>query len=62
MYTYNAARLAHAEDDTGVLAPGYAADFVALDRDPLDGSRFTDCTVLSTWSDGAAVYQSAVRV
>ncbi len=55
MYTYNAAVLAHAETKTGVLAPGYAADFVVLDRDPLDAAAFTDCTVLSTWSDGKLV-------
>jgi predicted amidohydrolase YtcJ len=59
MYTYNAARLAHAETQTGVLSPGYAADFVVLDRDPLDGQRFTDCRVLATWSDGAPVFQGA---
>jgi predicted amidohydrolase YtcJ len=57
MYTYNAAKLAHVEDRTGLLAPGYAGDFVVLDRDPLDGVRFTDCSVLSTWSDGNIVYQ-----
>jgi predicted amidohydrolase YtcJ len=59
MYTYNAARLAHAENETGVLAPDYAADFVVLDRDPLDGARFTDCSVLSTWSDGVPVYETS---
>jgi predicted amidohydrolase YtcJ len=62
MYTYNAARLAHAEHETGVLAPGYAGDFVVLDRDPLDGGRFTDCTVLSTWSNGAPVYEIAAAL
>ncbi len=59
MYTYNAARLAHAEACTGLLAPGYAADFVVLDRDPLDGARFADSAVLATWSDGAPVYRSS---
>ena len=57
MYTYNAARLAHAENETGVLAPGYAADFVVLDRDPLDGAKFTECGVLATWADGTPVYE-----
>ena len=57
MYTHNAAKLAHVEDETGILAAGYAADFVVLDRDPLDGARFTDCTVLSTWADGQPVYR-----
>ncbi len=58
MYTYNAARLAHAEHETGILAPGFVADFVVLDRDPLDDARFTDCAVLATWADGEPVYSS----
>ncbi len=58
MYTYSAAKLAHAENRTGMLAPGYAADFVVLDRDPFDGTPFTQCSVLSTWSDGECVYGS----
>jgi hypothetical protein len=58
MYTYNGALLAHAENDTGMLAPGFAADLVVLDRDPLDGTAFTDCKVLQTWSDGKAVYRA----
>ncbi|HET9393272.1 MAG TPA: amidohydrolase family protein [Candidatus Rubrimentiphilum sp.] len=56
MYTYNAARLAHAEMRTGMLAEGYAADLAILDRDPLDGDEFTDCRVLATWCDGEVVY------
>ena len=52
MYTYNAARLAHVERETGILDAGFCADFVALDRDPLGGAAFTECTVLETWSDG----------
>jgi predicted amidohydrolase YtcJ len=59
MYTYNAARLGHVEDETGLLAPGYAADLVVLDRDPLDGAAFKDCTVLQTWRDGERVYTSS---
>lgn len=55
-YTYNAARLGHVEDRTGMLAPGYAADLVVLDRDPLDGAAFTACSVLQTWRDGRVVY------
>jgi predicted amidohydrolase YtcJ len=53
MYTVNAARFGYAENETGNLAPGLAADLVVLDRDPLDGARFTDCKVLQTWIDGA---------
>ena len=56
MYTYNAAHLAHAERETGLLMPEYYADFVVLDRDPLDGADFTDCTVQQTWSNGKRVY------
>nr|MDQ2681633.1 amidohydrolase family protein [Candidatus Eremiobacteraeota bacterium] len=56
MYTYNAARLGQVETETGILAPGYAADFVLLDRDPLDGAHFSDCTVLQTWSNGTRVF------
>ena len=56
MYTYNAALLGHAETSTGNLAPGLAADFVVLDGDPLEGTPFTECTVLATWSDGECVY------
>jgi hypothetical protein len=56
MYTYNGARFGHAERETGRLAPGLAADFVVLDRDPLAGAAFAQCTVLETWSDGARLY------
>jgi predicted amidohydrolase YtcJ len=59
MYTYNAARLGHVENATGILAPGYAADFVVLDRDPFDGARFTDCLVLATWADGEPVFETS---
>ncbi len=52
MYTHNVARLGHAEQETGRIAPGFRADLVVLDIDPLDGARFSDCTVLQTWSDG----------
>lgn len=59
MYTHNAARLAHVENRTGVIAPGYAADLVVLDGDPLDGARFTGCTVLATWADGEPVFETS---
>ncbi|HZZ66481.1 MAG TPA: amidohydrolase family protein [Candidatus Baltobacteraceae bacterium] len=58
MYTYSAARLGHVEDRTGVLAPGYAADMVWLDKDPLAGEPFTNCRVLATWADGKAVFET----
>ena len=56
MYTYNAARFGHVERATGRLAPGLAADFVLLDRDPLEGAAFADCAVLETWSDGEPLF------
>jgi len=56
MYTYNAARLGHAEMQTGMLAEGYDADLVVLDKDPLDGAAFSQCRVLSTWRDGEIIY------
>ncbi|MBV8149344.1 MAG: amidohydrolase family protein [Candidatus Eremiobacteraeota bacterium] len=55
MYTVNAARLAYAENETGNIAAGLAADLAILDRDPLDGARFTDCRVLQTWRNGSPV-------
>ncbi|MDQ2992861.1 MAG: amidohydrolase family protein [Candidatus Eremiobacteraeota bacterium] len=59
MYAYNAARFGHVEHETGRLAPGLAADLVLLDRDPLDGAAFEDCTVLETWSDGVPLFRAA---
>ncbi len=56
MYTVNAARLAYAENETGNLAPGLAADLVVLDNDPLDGVAFTQCGVLQTWKDGTPCF------
>ncbi|MBV8489110.1 MAG: amidohydrolase family protein [Candidatus Eremiobacteraeota bacterium] len=59
MYTVDAARLGYAESETGNLVLGLAADFVVLDRDPLDGARFHDCRVLQTWIDGERVRSMA---
>lgn len=56
MYTHNVAKLGHVEGTTGRLAEGLAADFVVLDKDPLDGARFGECTVLQTWRDGEKVF------
>jgi predicted amidohydrolase YtcJ len=56
MYTVNAARFGYAENQTGNIAAGLAADLVVLDRDPLDGARFADCNVLQTWRDGELVF------
>jgi predicted amidohydrolase YtcJ len=59
MYTHNAARLGHVERETGILAPGFAADFVVLDRDPFDDARFTECRVLATWANGEPVFETS---
>jgi predicted amidohydrolase YtcJ len=56
IYTINAACFGYAEDETGNLAPGLAADLVVLDRDPLEIDDFTSCNVLATWKDGEVVY------
>ncbi|MFN2448824.1 MAG: amidohydrolase [Candidatus Baltobacteraceae bacterium] len=56
MYTYNVARLSHAETKTGRIAPGYAADLVILDRDPFNGAAPADCSVLATYRDGTLVF------
>ncbi|HEY6236180.1 MAG TPA: amidohydrolase family protein [Candidatus Elarobacter sp.] len=52
MYTYDAARFGHAESHTGRLAPGYAADFVVLEGDPIAGGSFDGVRVAETWADG----------
>jgi hypothetical protein len=56
MYTYDAARLAHAEDSSGAIAEGYAADFVVLDRDPFAGAAFVATQVMQTWIDGERAF------
>jgi predicted amidohydrolase YtcJ len=57
MYTVNPARLGYAENRTGNLRPGLAADLAILDRDPFEnGAHFAGCSVLETWSDGVRVY------
>ena len=58
MYTYNAARLGHVESETGLLAPGYRADLVMLDRDPLEHGDFNAARVLQTWNNGEIVYEA----
>jgi len=55
MYTYDAARFGHAENETGRLAPGYAADFVVLEGDPIASGSFDGVRVAETWSDGVRV-------
>lgn len=55
MYTYDAARFGHAESRTGRLAPGYAADLVVLDGDPIATGSFDGVRVAQTWCDGKRV-------
>jgi hypothetical protein len=55
MYTYDAARFGHAEAHTGRLAPGYAADFVILEGDPIARGSFDDVHVVQTFADGEPV-------
>ena len=55
MYTYDAARFGHTETTTGTLEPGYAADFVILNTDPIATRSFTGASVVETWSDGTRV-------
>jgi len=56
MYTYHAARLGHAESRTGRLAPGFAADFVVLEGDPLAQASFARSRVVETWGDGRRLF------
>ncbi len=58
-YTVAAARFGYAEERTGNLAPGLAADLVVLDRDPLASGTFADARVLQTWMDGAKVFDAS---
>lgn len=57
-FTAGAAFAAFDEDDIGRLAPGYRADFVVLDADPLSvaPAKLPALKVLSTWVDGRQVY------
>jgi hypothetical protein len=58
MYTIHAARFGYAERRTGELRRGLDADFIVVDRDPLDGAKFSDCRVLQTWIGGRRVYDA----
>jgi len=59
-YTAGSAWGVAAEESVGAIAPGYFADFVILDRDPLLASspRDVDASqVVSTWVGGEEVYR-----
>ena len=57
-FTQGAAFAAFDEKDTGRLAPGFRADFVLLDADPLtvEPAALPKLKVLSTWVDGQPVH------
>ena len=48
------------ENEVGRLAPGLRADFVLLEADPLTAParQLPVIKVLSTWVDGAPVYEA----
>ena len=60
LYTTEAAFAMHRERDIGSLEPGKLADFVVLDRSPLDTEpeRITDIRVLATVVGGQSVFQA----
>lgn len=59
-FTADAAFAGHAEDEVGRLVPGLRADFVVLAEDPLavPARRLDELRILSTWVDGAPVYEA----
>jgi predicted amidohydrolase YtcJ len=60
LYTTEAAFAMHRERDIGSLEPGKLADFVVLDRSPLntEPDRITDIRVLATVVGGQPVFQA----
>jgi predicted amidohydrolase YtcJ len=60
LYTRGAAFAMRREDEIGSLEPGKLADFVVLDRNPLDADpeQVGDIRVLATVVGGTPVYQS----
>ena len=61
LYTRGAAFAMHREGEIGSLEPGKLADFVVLDKNPLDADpeQIGDIRVLATVVGGTPVYQSA---
>jgi predicted amidohydrolase YtcJ len=57
-YTSGSARVAHREEDTGSLAPGYLANLVVLDPNPFAVAveDLHTVTADSTWIQGERVY------
>jgi len=60
-FTADAAWAGRDEQQVGRLLPGMRADFVVLDRDPLEvpPAGLADLQVRSTWVDGQPVYEAA---
>ena len=60
MYTTEAAFAMHRERDIGSLEPGKLADFVVLDRNPLDiePEQITNIRVLATVVRGQLIFQA----
>jgi predicted amidohydrolase YtcJ len=60
LYTTQAAFAMHREHEIGSLEPGKLADFVVLDRSPLDAEpeRITDIRVLATVVGGQPAFQT----
>ena len=58
-FTLGAAYASFMEKEVGALKPGYRADFVMLDGDPLTVAprAIADIKPLSTWVDGKKVYE-----
>lgn len=58
-YTMEAAYAGFAEDRTGVIAPGYLADFVVFDRNlfEIDPGKMTTAFVLRTIVDGQSRFE-----
>jgi hypothetical protein len=60
LYTTRAAFACHRESETGSLKPGKLADFVVLDKNPLEAEpeQISDIHILATVLGGTPVYQS----
>ena len=60
-YTVNGAWLMHQENVTGKLAPGFAADFVMLERNlfEIPASEIGEVGVLATYLDGIVVFDAS---
>jgi len=58
-YTYGSAYAIHEEDVLGSLLPGFYADFVVLDKDPLEtpDNQLKDIKILETYVGGVKVWR-----